>query len=112
MRQPVIALHETMNTSGRLMIRQNILALEHDLGMIQALQIFMFLWFWFTPVLYPIESVPAEFQYLFRLNPVAVIVTGYRSSLLHLRQPGLVQTAIVMMVCIAVFVLGGLLFRQ
>ena len=79
---------------------------------IQAIQIFMFLWFWFTPVLYPIESVPEEFRYLFQLNPVGVIVTGYRSSLLDLSQPGLIQTGIVLMVCIAVFVLGGLLFRQ
>src|SRR5215211_3382811 len=38
--QPVIALQETIDASGSLIIRQNILALEHDLGMIQALEIF------------------------------------------------------------------------
>jgi ABC-type polysaccharide/polyol phosphate export permease len=79
---------------------------------IQALQILMFLWFWFTPILYPIESVPENFRYIFRLNPVAVIVTGYRSSLLHLNQPGLTPTIAVLLVSIAVFILGGLLFRQ
>jgi ABC-type polysaccharide/polyol phosphate export permease len=79
---------------------------------IQALQILMFLWFWFTPILYPIESVPENFQYIFRLNPVAVIITGYRSSLLHLSQPGLIPTIAVLLVSIAVFILGGLLFRQ
>jgi ABC-type polysaccharide/polyol phosphate export permease len=46
------------------------------------------------------------------LNPIAVIVTGYRNSLLHLNQPGFAQTAVVMMISIAVFVLGGLLFKQ
>jgi lipopolysaccharide transport system permease protein len=79
---------------------------------IQALQIMMFLWFWFTPVFYPIESVPENLRFLFRLNPVAVIVMGYRSSLLNLNRPGLAQTAAVMLVCLAVFALGGLLFRQ
>lgn len=79
---------------------------------IQALQILMFLWFWFTPVLYPIEGVPENLRFLFHLNPVALIVTGYRSSLLHLNQPGFNQTMAVMIVSIVVFVLGGLLFRQ
>lgn len=79
---------------------------------IQALQIVMFLWFWFTPILYPIEGVPENLRFLFRLNPVALIVTGYRNSLLQLNRPGLGQTAAVMIVSIVVFVLGGLLFRQ
>jgi homopolymeric O-antigen transport system permease protein len=79
---------------------------------IQALQIMMFVWFWFTPVFYPIEKIPENLRFLFRLNPVAVIVTGYRSSLLNLNRPDLSQTAAVMLVCIAVFALGALLFRQ
>src|SRR5437870_46281 len=68
---------------------------------IQALQILMFLWFWFTPVLYPIELIPENLRFFFRLNPVAIIVMGYRSALLNLNRPGLAQTAVVMMVSIA-----------
>jgi lipopolysaccharide transport system permease protein len=79
---------------------------------IQALQILMFLWFWFTPVLYPIERLPEGLQFLFNLNPVAVIVTGYRSSLLHLALPDLAHTAGVMIVSMLVFVFGGLVFRH
>ena len=79
---------------------------------IQALQILLFLWFWFTPVFYPIQSVPENFRFMYRFNPVALIVAGYRSSLLHLNQPAFSQTAIVMAISIAVFILGGLLFRQ
>src|SRR5206468_2529898 len=79
---------------------------------IQALQIMMFLWFWFTPVFYPIELIPENLRFFFRLNPVAIIVMGYRSALLNLNRPGLAQTAVVMMVSIAVFALGALLFRQ
>jgi homopolymeric O-antigen transport system permease protein len=79
---------------------------------IQALQIIMFLWFWFTPVFYPIESVPEHLRFFFRLNPVAIIVMGYRSSLLNLNRPGLISTAAVLMVSIGVFVVGGMLFRQ
>src|SRR5438552_5881612 len=55
---------------------------------IQALQIMMLLWFYFTPILYTMDRVPPKFRFFAELNPMALIVTGYRSSLLHLSQPG------------------------
>src|SRR6185503_1725782 len=57
---------------------------------IQALQIVMLLWFYFTPVLYTermMEHVSPKLRALAGLNPMAVIITGYRNSLLHLAQP-------------------------
>src|SRR3989440_6135736 len=50
----------------------------------QALQILMFLWFWFTPVLYSLDRLPPDLRSYAAFNPMAIIVTGYRSSLLHL----------------------------
>jgi lipopolysaccharide transport system permease protein len=79
---------------------------------IQALQIIMMLWFWFTPILYPLDRVPEKFRFLAKLNPMAVIVTGYRSSLLHLVQPDLRATLLVFGFSLAVFLLGALFFRQ
>jgi len=79
---------------------------------IQALQILMMLWFFFTPVLYSIDLLPENLRFLAMLNPMAVIVTGYRNSLLNLAQPAGVQIAIVLATSIAVFVAGALLFRQ
>ena len=55
---------------------------------IQALQILMFLWFWFTPVLYSLDRLPANIRVFAEFNPMAIIVTGYRNSLLHRAQPG------------------------
>src|SRR6266516_4171289 len=49
---------------------------------IQGLEILLFLWLWFTPVFYSGVLVPARIRYLFNLNPMAIIVTGYRNSLL------------------------------
>src|SRR5436190_1369403 len=53
---------------------------------IQGLDILLFLWLWFTPVFYSADLVPARLRYVFNLNPMAIIVTGYRNSLLHLPQ--------------------------
>src|SRR5712691_7735006 len=71
---------------------------------IQALQILMFLWFWFTPVLYPVERLDRipKLRFLAGLNPMAVIVTGYRNSLLNLAQPGAFQIGVVLAVSLIV----------
>ncbi len=82
---------------------------------IQALQIAMMLWFYFTPILYSMEALnrsPRTIRFLAALNPMAVIVTGYRNSLLDIAQPAVKAIAIAFIISIAVFVLGALFFRQ
>jgi len=79
---------------------------------IQALQILMFLWFWFTPVLYTLDRLPPELRFYATFNPMATIVTGYRNSLLHLAQPDKLQVALVFAASIVVFIVGATLFRQ
>ena len=79
---------------------------------IQALQILLLLWFYFTPILYTIDRLPANMRFFAGLNPMAIIVTGYRNSLLHLAQPAAAQIGMVLAVSVAVFVIGALLFRQ
>jgi ABC-type polysaccharide/polyol phosphate export permease len=79
---------------------------------IQALQILLFLWFWFTPVLYPLNRLPPEIRSYAELNPMAIIVTGYRNSLLHLAQPELFKVALVLAASVVIFVIGAVLFRQ
>ncbi len=79
---------------------------------IQALQILMFLWFWFTPVVYPPQRIPANFRLLFALNPMTVIVTGYRNSLLNLTQPHPLQIGAVLALSLVVFGVGAMWFKQ
>jgi len=79
---------------------------------IQALQIGLLLWMYLTPILYTVEAVPERLRFLLQLNPMALIVTGYRNSLLHLAQPAWAHIVIVLTVSVAVFVAGALFFRQ
>jgi len=79
---------------------------------IQALQILLFLWQWFTPIFYSLDRVPEPYRSVMTMNPMAIVVTGYRNSLLHLPQPGPLQVATAAAVSLAVFVIGGLIFRQ
>jgi lipopolysaccharide transport system permease protein len=72
----------------------------------------MLLWFYFTPILYTVDRVPANLRSFAALNPMALIVTGYRNSLLHLAQPNAAQVMVVLAVSLAVFIIGALLFRR
>jgi lipopolysaccharide transport system permease protein len=79
---------------------------------IQGLQILMFLWFWFTPVLYSLDRLPNDIRIYAEFNPMATIVTGYRNALLHLAQPDPLQVALVMAASLVIFIVGAVLFRQ
>ena len=39
-------------------------------------------WMYISPVIYPVSLVPAEWQWLLALNPMAGIIDGFRSALL------------------------------
>jgi ABC-type polysaccharide/polyol phosphate export permease len=79
---------------------------------VQALQIVMFLWMWFTPVFYASNLVPTNLRFLVDLNPMALVVTGYRNSLLHLSQPRPFQVAIALTFSLVIFIAGRLVFKR
>jgi len=51
--------------------------LEHIVG------IALMAWFFLTPVLYPLEAIPAEVRGYFLLNPMTPIVDAYRALFFH-----------------------------
>ena len=80
---------------------------------VQALQVLIMLWFWFTPIFYPVAVLhSAKARMLLSLNPMAAIVTGYRNALLNLQPPDINSVLTILAVSSAVFVAGALLFRQ
>lgn len=45
-------------------------------------QLVLGLWFYLTPVIYPVELFPEQFRWIFALNPMAVFINAYRQVLL------------------------------
>ncbi len=78
----------------------------------QALQILMFVWWWLTPTMYAMETLPSRIRSFVMWNPMATIITGYRNSLLDLQQPQPLTVVLVFLTSIAVFIMGAVLFRQ
>ena len=56
-----------------------------DVG--QAVTLALQFWFWLTPIVYPIGSLPAWAQAVLAWNPMAVLVAHYQSVLLYRRLP-------------------------
>jgi len=76
------------------------------------LEIFLQIWFWLTPIIYPISFVPERFQSLYRLNPAVLIVEGYRDILLRNKGLSLIQCLWLLAVAVLFFVLGHLFFNH
>jgi homopolymeric O-antigen transport system permease protein len=47
-----------------------------------ALTSLLGVWFWFTPIVWPVSALPSAYRGLVELNPFWYIVGGYRSVLL------------------------------
>jgi lipopolysaccharide transport system permease protein len=77
----------------------------------QVLSVLMTLWFWFTPIFYSVDLIPEGWRSWMLMNPMAAIVNGYRSALLHNAPPEPLPLAILILISLAFFTGGGVLFR-
>jgi ABC-2 type transport system permease protein len=70
------------------------------------------IWFYSTPILYPIDIVPERIQPLLRLNPMATFVEAYRDLLYHLRWPGITTWLTLVAIAGVSLVVGIAAFRK
>ncbi len=69
-------------------------------------------WFWITPILVPPGRFLGWKRYVLLWNPMSYVVQAYRVMLLGTGMPPLVDLAAAAGFAVAMFVLGGLFFRQ
>jgi lipopolysaccharide transport system permease protein len=69
------------------------------------------LWFYASPIIYPVELVPARLKVFYNLNPMVGILEAYRAVLLHqsFPSPALIIAALEALV---IFFLGYLFFKK
>jgi lipopolysaccharide transport system permease protein len=78
----------------------------------QVLSIVMTFWFWFTPIFFTVDKLPARLRFLAMWNPLAPVVGAYRSAILLGRWPPLAELAGLALLSLGAFVAGGLFFRH
>ncbi len=53
------------------------------------LKLILLIWMYLTPVIYATETFPVKYQWIFKLNPMAVIINAYRQVILAGGAPNL-----------------------
>lgn len=77
----------------------------------KLVSIFLMLWFYVTPILYPMESVPEEYRWTLYANPLASLVHCWRSCFLEGTLP-LVPFAIISVVSGVSMLLAWTLYKK
>ncbi len=78
----------------------------------QVLTVVLTLWFWVTPIFITEAQYPPWARILIQANPMAYVVRAYRDRLLTYSLPNPKELAILAAYSVAVFLAGGLFFRQ
>lgn len=80
--------------------------LEHIIGVvIQAL-------FYATPIVYSFSMIPKDFMWVFKLNPMAYVIQGYRDVLYYQTMPDLAGIGIIALFSIVLLVVGYIIFNK
>ncbi len=81
-----------------------------DIG--QTIGIIVNIWFFLTPILYPSDNIPENFQKVYNLNPMLHVVEGYRFALLGKASLTIESLPHLVIPVLFTFILGGLIFKK
>jgi lipopolysaccharide transport system permease protein len=107
---PVLAAPQVLFTLGVVWILAALGAYLRDLGQINGF--LLTLWFFLTPICYPVESLPRDLLWVFSKNPMYVLVQGYRSLFLESRPPAFAPLWRFWILSVALFFAGHALFYK
>jgi homopolymeric O-antigen transport system permease protein len=74
------------------------------------LQVVLSAWFYFTPIIYALDFVPAKMQWLFKLNPIIYVINGFRLSIYYGQLPHWPSVAASFLCGLVALIVGCLTF--
>ena len=80
--------------------------LQHFIGVL--LQLF----FYATPIVYAVDVIPANFQWILKFNPMTYIIEGYRDIFWQPQMPDISNLLIVLAIGIVLCIVGYLIFNK
>ena len=101
---PLVLVPQLLLTVGICWFLASLGVFLRDTG--QIIGFVLTIWFFVTPICYPAESLPQQWLWLFRKNPVYVMVAAYRAILLAGTAPEWVPLAKLWMAALAAFWAG------
>lgn len=76
------------------------------------LNLILLIWMYMTPIMYNQEIFPEKMQWVFKINPLAVIVNAYREVILNGNPPNFVSLSIALLLAIITCILGFKFFKK
>jgi lipopolysaccharide transport system permease protein len=78
----------------------------------QILGALFMIWFWVTPIVYTISLIPADFQWIVKLNPAYYMLEIYRDVLFYGKIPEIEILVPFLIFSVVLFVLSIIFFRK
>jgi ABC-2 type transport system permease protein len=113
---PLVIFIEFFLVAGMTLLVSALNVLFRDLQ--HLITIIMMVWFFGTPVIYPLEMVPEKYQFIIKLNPMTVYTSYYRNIFYYVKFPGsggfpsAVETLIAVGITLVIFFTGYLVFKK
>jgi lipopolysaccharide transport system permease protein len=67
------------------------------------------LWFYSTPIFYPVSAIPEQWQPLYRLNPMVGVVEGMRWAMFNTEPPSILSI-LLSLIPVTIFLITGILY--
>ena len=81
-----------------------------DIG--QIISVFINIWFFLTPIIYPRHLIPENLQFFYGLNPLLYSVEGYRLGFLGATEININGLFYLFLLGLVSFAIGGLIFKK
>ncbi len=108
---PLIWLPQLLFTAGLGYLMAGLTVFLRDIP--QTLVVIFNLWFYLTPIVYPIDVIPESFHpWLFRLNPMATIAEIYRDLILTGELTHWGEWGLLTLISLISFILGFWVYRK
>jgi len=107
---PLLFLIQLVFTVGLALPLAGLNLYFHDVSFLVGVA--LTLWFYLTPVLYPVDVVPARYEWLFSANPPALFIEAYRRVVLQGISPGTERLLMGLGISVATFLVGYYLFKK
>ncbi len=113
---PVIIFFQFFLVVGMTLLVSALNVFFRDLQ--HLITIIMMVWFFGTPIIYPLSMVPEEYQVFIKINPMTIYSAYYRSIFYFIKYPevggfpSLQDTLIAIVITFIIFFAGYLIFKK
>lgn len=76
------------------------------------INLILLVWMYLTPVIYPTELFPAQYRWIFQLNPMAVIINAYRQVILGAGPPNFTSLSIALILSLILYLVSIKIFKK